>query len=100
LNQHPSVFESAVIGVQDPARGEVPIAFVELRDGEVFDAASLRAHCRSTLPQYKVPRAIHHIDSLPRNATGKVLRRMLRDPEADRGVDSERGNRDSADDAA
>ena len=80
LNQHSSVFESAVIGVQDPARGEVPIAFVELREGEEFDAGSIRAHCRSILPQYKVPREIHHIESLPRNPTGKVLRRMLQDP--------------------
>ncbi len=77
LNRHPAVYESAVIGQADPARGEVPIAFVEIAEGKTFDQKDIRVHCRETLPQYKVPRAIYRMDALPRNPTGKILRRML-----------------------
>ncbi len=77
LNAHPSVKDSAVIGIQDPSRGEVPLAFVELTEGAVFDDSALRAHCRSRLAGYKVPREIRVIDKLPRNPTGKIMRRQL-----------------------
>jgi long-chain acyl-CoA synthetase len=77
LNSHPDVKDSAVIGVQDDSRGEVPLAFVELVDDAIFDETALRSHCRSGLAQYKVPRDIRVVDALPRNATGKILRRQL-----------------------
>jgi long-chain acyl-CoA synthetase len=77
LNAHPSVKASAVIGVHDPSRGEVPVAFVELQEGQAFDERGLRSHCRERLAQFKVPREIRVLASLPRNATGKILRRQL-----------------------
>ena len=77
LNRHPSVKDSAVIGLQDPSRGEVPLAFVELHEGATFDATALQHHCRATLPAYKVPRDIRRLEALPRNATGKIMRRSL-----------------------
>jgi len=77
LNRHPSVKDSAVIGLQDPSRGEVPLAFVELHEGAIFDATALQHHCRATLPAYKVPRDIRRLEALPRNATGKIMRRSL-----------------------
>ena len=77
LNKHASVFDSAVVGASDGMRGEVPIAFVELNDGQRFDESDLRSWCRQSLAGYKVPRRIHLIDQLPRNITGKVLRREL-----------------------
>ncbi len=77
LNRHPSVAGSAVIGRQDAMRGEVPIAFIEVQDGESFDEPALRAWCRDALAGYKVPREIHQIDALPRSPTGKILRRQL-----------------------
>ena len=77
LNRHASVHDSAVIGMQDPTRGEVPIAFVELAEGAVFDEKALQQHCRATLPPYKVPREIRRRAALPRNPTGKILRRAL-----------------------
>jgi long-chain acyl-CoA synthetase len=77
LNAHPSVLDSAVIGVQDPLRGELPLAFVELVEGETFDETSLRTHCREHLATFKVPREIRVIDQLPRNPTGKIMRRAL-----------------------
>jgi long-chain acyl-CoA synthetase len=77
LDAHPTVHASAVIGVHDPSRGEVAEAYVELEEGADFDEKALRAHCREGLAQYKVPRHIHHIEQLPRNPTGKIMRREL-----------------------
>ena len=77
LNKHESVHASAVIGVMDESRGEVALAFVELEEGAAFDEKALRAHCREFLAQYKVPREIRHIEQLPRNPTGKIMRREL-----------------------
>ncbi|NNM26080.1 MAG: AMP-binding protein [Phycisphaerales bacterium] len=77
LIRHPSVHDAAVIGVADESRGEVPLAFVELEEGAAFDEAALRAHCREHIAQYKVPREIRPIEALPRNPTGKILRREL-----------------------
>jgi long-chain acyl-CoA synthetase len=78
LNLHPSVAASAVIGKQDGLRGEVPVAFIEMRDGQPFDEPALRTWCREKLAQFKVPRDIRHIEQLPRNPTGKIMRRMLK----------------------
>ncbi len=78
LDAHPAVHASAVIGVHDESRGEVPIAFVELADGATFNEIELRSHCRERLAQYKVPRDIRVIEKLPRNPTGKILRRELK----------------------
>ncbi len=77
INHHPSVKEAAVVGLADPSRGEVPIAFVELKEGESWDEAAVRAFVREKLPPYKVPREFRVLEALPRNATGKILRRAL-----------------------
>jgi len=78
LNKHPSVAASAVIGMMDESRGEVPVAFVELKEGAEFNETELRSHCRKDLAQYKVPRDIRVMEKLPRNPTGKILRRELK----------------------
>jgi long-chain acyl-CoA synthetase len=78
LDQHPSVGASAVIGVMDESRGEVAVAFVELKDGSTFDETALRKFCREHLAQFKVPRDIRMIEKLPRNPTGKIMRRELK----------------------
>ncbi|MSR44779.1 MAG: hypothetical protein EXS15_05400 [Phycisphaerales bacterium] len=77
IDRHPSVKASAVVGLADDSRGELPIAFVELKDGESFDELAIRSWCREHLPQFKVPREIRLLDALPRNPTGKILRRAL-----------------------
>jgi long-chain acyl-CoA synthetase len=77
LNAHPSIHDSAVIGMTDPSRGEVPLAFVELVEGAAFDETALRSHCREHLAQFKVPREIRVLQKLPRNPTGKIMRRAL-----------------------
>ncbi|MFO0861761.1 MAG: AMP-binding protein [Phycisphaerales bacterium] len=78
LDRHPSVHASGVVGMNDPMRGELPIAFVEIREGQSFDEKELIAWCRQSLAGYKVPTEIRRLDALPRNPTGKIMRRELR----------------------
>lgn len=78
LDKHPSVGASAVIGVRDDVRGELPWAFVEMKEGAAFDEPALRTWCRERLAGYKVPREIRVIEKLPRNPTGKIMRRELK----------------------
>jgi acyl-CoA synthetase (AMP-forming)/AMP-acid ligase II len=85
LERHPGVHAAAVIGVVDGSRGEVPVAYVEMREGHAFDETALRSHCRELIAQYKVPREIIRLDALPRNPTGKVLRKELVKMHAARG---------------
>lgn len=79
LDKHPAVKQSAVVGRTDPSRGEVPVAFVELNEdaGDSFDEKELRSYAREHLPNFKVPKEVRVLDALPRNPTGKVLRRDL-----------------------
>jgi len=79
LAQHPAVLECAVIGVACPVLGERVHAFVVLRDPGAT-AETLRDHCASRLSDYKVPEAIViSTEPLPRNANGKVVKRVLRE---------------------
>ena len=83
LGGHPAVAMSAVIGVPDERRGEVPKAFVVLRDDAPADrdavADALRTHVRERLAAHEVPREIVFTDDLPRTTTGKIMRRALRE---------------------
>ncbi|MGB0099000.1 MAG: AMP-binding protein [Nocardioides sp.] len=81
---HPAVAEVAVIGVPDERWDEVPKAYVVLRDGaEGVDAETIRRHCREHLAKFKVPRDVDVVPFLPRNDSGKVLKKSLRE-----GVDA------------
>ena len=60
-------------------RGEVPVAFVALRPAVTASADELIAHCRQQLARFKVPKDVVFVDALPRNPSGKVLKRELRD---------------------
>jgi acyl-CoA synthetase (AMP-forming)/AMP-acid ligase II len=73
------VSEVAVIGVPDPRWGERPVAVVVLRNGARLDLATLQAHCRARLAGFKIPSRLELRDALPRNPSGKVLKRVLRD---------------------
>jgi len=73
------VAESAVIGVPDPRLGEVGRAFLVPRPGHVLAEADVLAFCRERLANYKVPRRVVFRAALPRNASGKVLKRVLRE---------------------
>jgi long-chain acyl-CoA synthetase len=78
LNLHPAVGASGVIGRMDPMRGELPVAFVELKEGQKADEKALLIWCRERLAGYKVPSEIHIVPALPRNPTGKIMRRELK----------------------
>ncbi len=83
LNQHPDVAASAVVGLRDPSRGEVALAFVELEADRAVDSKELRAWCRDRLAGYKVPREVRIVEALPRNPTGKIMRRELKEQAGD-----------------
>ena len=63
--------------MHDGMRGEVALAFVELKEGATFDESALKALCRESIAGFKVPREIRVLSELPRNATGKIVRRKL-----------------------
>lgn len=75
---HPGVLETAVIGVPDQKWQEVPKAYVVCKTGVVLSAEELIAHCRANLASFKTPKHVEFVDSLPRNPSGKVLKRLLR----------------------
>jgi len=80
IDTFPSVKASAVVGVFDEKSGEIPVAYVELEeDVDTLDEAGLKKHLREQLANYKLPRQIHVIEELPKNATGKVLKRVLKE---------------------
>lgn len=78
LFEHPAVLEAAVIGIPDEQWGEIVAAVVVCRPGMSVSSDELISWCRGSLASYKKPRAIYFVDELPKNATGKVLKRELR----------------------
>jgi acyl-CoA synthetase (AMP-forming)/AMP-acid ligase II len=81
LYRHPAVAEAGVVGVPDAYRGEDPVAFVVLKPeakGKVREEEIVE-WCRSEMAVYKAPRHIRFIDALPKTASGKILKRLLRD---------------------
>ena len=77
LASHAAVCEVAVVGVQDEEFGHRLRAFVVCAPGGKVTEAELKDYVKRNLARYKVPREIHFLDELPRNATGKVLKRQL-----------------------
>lgn len=77
IMSHPAVAEAAVVGAPHPVLGEDVVAFVVLRPGSDATPEELRRHCLESLADYKVPRQWHMVGSLPRNATGKVVKPEL-----------------------
>ncbi len=77
LADHPDVDEAAVVGVPDEGWGQRLAAFVVTRPGAQLDEAAVKRHVKDNLAGYKVPRDVRFLDALPRNATGKVLKREL-----------------------
>jgi acyl-CoA synthetase (AMP-forming)/AMP-acid ligase II len=79
LYRHPAVVEAAVIGAPDPKWGEKVVAVVCARAGHGVTGADIVAFCREEIAGYKRPRHVVFVDALPKNASGKVLKRELRD---------------------
>ncbi|MBA4284988.1 MAG: AMP-dependent synthetase [Xanthomonadaceae bacterium] len=78
LVAHPAVLEAAVIGAADTTWGEIVVAYVALRPGATVEPAALDAHCAERLTRFKRPASIRFIDSLPKNAVGKIDKPKLK----------------------
>ncbi|OPX39361.1 MAG: hypothetical protein B1H11_03340 [Desulfobacteraceae bacterium 4484_190.1] len=78
LYEHPSVLDAAVIGIPDQDWGESVKAFVVLKDGEKVSEAGIIDFCKKNLASYKKPKSVEFIHELPRNPTGKVLKKELK----------------------
>jgi long-chain acyl-CoA synthetase len=79
LYTYEAVLEAAVVGVPDPYRGETVKAYVSLRSGYSTSPEELIEYCRGRLAAYKSPRQIEVVEAIPKTATGKVMRRQLRE---------------------
>ncbi|WP_238389583.1 long-chain fatty acid--CoA ligase [Virgibacillus sp. MSP4-1] len=77
LYDHPDVLESAVVGIPDPAQGEVVKAYVVPKAGHTIELEELKGHCYRHLTHYKVPKQYEICAELPRNTVGKLLKRKL-----------------------
>lgn len=78
IYQYPKVKEAAVVGIGDKLRGECVKAFIVLKDGEECTAKEMTHYLKERIAGYKIPREIEFISELPKNSTGKILKRMLK----------------------
>jgi long-chain acyl-CoA synthetase len=81
LYQNPKIKEAAVVGIPDTHKGEVPKAFVVIKEGENAAEHEIIHYLRERLASYKIPKYIEFRQSLPKNTTGKILKRILQDEE-------------------
>jgi fatty-acyl-CoA synthase len=77
IQSHPDVIRAAAVGVPDERLGQVGHVWVQTRSGSAVSADELRAHARTVLASFKVPRAVHMLDEFPTNASGKVQKFKL-----------------------
>ncbi|GGE60658.1 acyl-CoA synthetase [Priestia taiwanensis] len=79
LYAHPSILEVAVIGIPDEKWGESVLAYIVPKQGEMLNFTAMVKHCENKLARYKLPKKLIEIEALPRNASGKVLKHILRE---------------------
>jgi long-chain acyl-CoA synthetase len=82
LTQLPEIKAAAVIGIPDPHSGEVPMAYVELEEGidpDSIEQSRIKGELKKSLANFKIPKHIYVLDELPKNAAGKVLKRLLKE---------------------
>jgi len=79
ISGHPDVIEATALGVEDKEWGARLRAFVVKKEGSSVDEDAIKVYVKEHLARYKVPREVVFLDELPRNPTGKILKRELRD---------------------
>jgi acyl-CoA synthetase (AMP-forming)/AMP-acid ligase II len=77
LLRHPAVAETACVGVLDDYKGQIPTAFIVFKGGQSATPDEIRDFCRQSLSEYKVPKQIRFVDSLPRTESGQIDRKRL-----------------------
>jgi long-chain acyl-CoA synthetase len=77
LHAHPKIKEAALIGLKDPVQGELPKAYIVLREGETATAEEIIAYCKTQLAPYKVPKFVEFRSDLPKSLVGKILKKEL-----------------------
>jgi fatty-acyl-CoA synthase len=97
LSGHPEVVEATAIGVEDKEYGHRLRAFVVKKEGSDVDEETLKKHVKDELARYKVPREVVFLDELPRNPTGKILKRELREMEVDGKSGDDKGSEKGSD---
>jgi len=85
LLKHPSVAEAAYVGVEDERKGQIPTAFIALKERQSATAKEIRSLCRRSLADYKVPRRIEFVESIPKTGGGKIDRARLKRMELTQG---------------
>ena len=81
IYRHPAVHEAAVYGVPDPVKGEAVHAAIVLKENAAATPEQIMDFCRTNMAAYRVPRKVVVVDQLPKSATGKILKRILRGDE-------------------
>ncbi|WP_457624895.1 fatty acid--CoA ligase [Persephonella sp.] len=79
LTSHPEIEEAAVVGKKDENHGEIPVAFIKLTEGSQLTEKEVRNFLKERLANYKIPKNYYFVDDMPRNATGKILKRILKE---------------------
>ena len=87
IYQHPAVAEVAVFGIPHPRWIEAVMAVVTVKPGQALSPDAVSAFCRERLAGYKTPKYVRVIEALPKNASGKILKRELRDGYIEAAVD-------------
>ena len=86
LREHPAIQTVIVIGMPHAVNGEVPKAYIQKTEGAQISELEIVKYCKERLAHFKVPRKIEFVDDFPLSSAGKILRRVLRDRGAVRGV--------------
>jgi len=76
---HPKIKDIVIVGVPHEIKGEAPMAFIQLKEGESCTEGEIRDYCREKMAPYKVPIRVVFLDEIPRSAAGKALRRLLKE---------------------
>lgn len=76
---HPHITEAAVVGKKDERRGEIPVAFIVVKEKETVSAKEIMQYCRTHLASYKIPRQVRLVAALPKTGTGKISKKALRE---------------------
>jgi acyl-CoA synthetase (AMP-forming)/AMP-acid ligase II len=79
IKELPGIREAVVIGVENPAGGEVPVAFIIREEGAELETATVISHGKEKIARFKVPRKVQFVSELPLSAVGKVLKHKLRE---------------------